>query len=99
MIKHIVAWNFKDEFSHEENLENARKVKEQLEELKDIVSGIISIEVIISPLKSSSFDVVLVSEFESIEALNGYQVHDEHVKVGTFVKSVFKDRKCIDYEI
>ncbi|MEG0320381.1 MAG: hypothetical protein RR627_10850 [Niameybacter sp.] len=35
MIKHIVGWNFKEELSQEENYNNARKVKEELERLKD----------------------------------------------------------------
>ena len=99
MIKHIVAWNFKEEISQEENCNNAKKVKEELEGLKAKIKEIRTIEVIIEPLKSGSFDVVLVSEFDSAEALEAYQIHEEYLRVSSFVGSVLRNRKCIDYEI
>lgn len=34
MIKHIVGWNFTEEFSEQENLNHAKKVKEGLEALE-----------------------------------------------------------------
>ena len=46
MIKHIVAWNFKQELSQQENYNNAKKVKEELEGLKDKIEEIKTIEVI-----------------------------------------------------
>ncbi|WP_410495890.1 Dabb family protein [Cellulosilyticum sp. ST5] len=99
MIKHIVAWNFKEEISQEENCNNAKKVKEELEGLKAKIKEIRTIEVIIEALKSGSFDVILVSEFDSIETLQAYQIHEEHLRVSSFAGSVLRNRKCIDYEI
>ncbi|MEG0153485.1 MAG: Dabb family protein [Cellulosilyticaceae bacterium] len=51
------------------------------------------------PLKSGSFDVILLSEFDSVEILEAYQTHAEHLQVSRFVGSVLSNRKCIDYEI
>ena len=99
MIKHIVAWNFKQELSQQENYNNAKKVKEELEGLKAKIEEIKTIEVIIEPLKSGSFDVILLSEFDSAEALEVYQIHEEHLRVSRFVGTVLINRKCIDYEI
>jgi len=99
VIKHIVGWNFKEELSQQENYNNAKKVKEKLEGLKAKIKEIKAIEVIIEPLKSGSFDVILISEFDSIETLEAYQIHEEHLGVSSFVGAVLKNRKCIDYEI
>jgi hypothetical protein len=99
MVRHLVFWKYGDSFSDEENVKNAMHIKESLEALKDIIPGVVKILVITNPLPSSSgdADVILDSLFESEEALNAYQSHPEHVKAGSFIRSVLKDRKCIDY--
>lgn len=98
MTRHIVMWNYKDGFTEEENEMNAKKVKSELENLKNLIDGIVSLSVEINPLPSSNRNVILDSLFINEEALKNYQVHKEHVRVGGLVKSVFKDRACIDYE-
>lgn len=98
MIRHIVFWKFGDNYTESENKSNALKIKENLEALKNIIPGVVSIKVITDPLPSSDGDVILDSLFESEEALNQYQVHPEHVKAAGFVRTVMKDRKCIDYQ-
>ncbi len=97
MIRHIVAWNFKDGFSEEENRANAQKVKEELEGLKQYIGGIIELEVIINTLPTGNRDVVLCSLYESEEALKAYQIHPEHVRVSAFVGTVMQNRICVDY--
>lgn len=98
MIRHIVSWNYREDLSKEENYNNAKKVKEYLEALKEKIEGIKLIQVIINPIKSCTSDVILVSEFETIEELDYYQVHDEHVKVAGFIRANLTNRQCIDYE-
>lgn len=100
MVKHIVMWKHRDNFTEEEKKDHAKIIKESLEALKDKVPGVISVQVITEPLPSGSghADLILDSAFESEEALNNYQVHPEHVKAATFVRSVVKDRICIDYQ-
>jgi hypothetical protein len=99
MVRHIVFWKFGDGFTESENKKNAIRIKESLELLQKEIPGVVSIKVIIDPLPTSSGDaaVILDSLFENAEALNNYQIHPEHVKAGSFIKSVMKDRKCIDY--
>ena len=87
MIKHIILWNFQEGKGSEED------------KLKDKISGIIEIEVITKPVAGSNAEIMLNSTFESVEALNNYQVHEEHVKVATFVRSVTCNRMCMDYEV
>lgn len=98
MVRHIVAWNYAEGFTMEENRNNAKAMKKELENLKNLIEGIVSIEVSINPLDTSDSDLLLDSIFESEEALKAYTIHPEHVRVGTtFVKPVTRNRKCIDF--
>ena len=96
MIKHIILWNFQEGRGSEED---KLKIKNGLEALKDKIPGIVEIEVMAKPVTGSNADIMLNSTFESLEALNNYQVHEEHVKIATFVRSVTCNRMCMDYEI
>ena len=96
MIKHIILWNFQVGKGSEEDI---LKIKNGLESLKNKIPGIVEIEVITKPIAGSNAEIMLNSTFESIEALNNYQVHEEHVKVATFVRSVTCNRMCMDYEV
>lgn len=98
MVRHIVAWNHADGLSADENYKNAEIMKIELENLKNLIEGIISIQVLTNPVDTSDSDVMLDVVFESEEALKAYTIHPEHVRVGTnFVKPVVKNRKCIDF--
>lgn len=97
MVRHIVMWNFVEGFTHEENMANAKKVKEILEALPSKIDGIVSLEVIINPIDTSNRAVILNSLFENEEALANYSPHPEHVNAGKFVRSVLTDRACADF--
>ncbi len=97
MLKHIVAWNFKDEFSENQNLENAQKIKHDLENLKNLISEIREMKVYINLAPTSTRNVMLDSSFDSEDDLAKYQIHPEHKKVSAFVGSVMKDRVCLDF--
>lgn len=97
MVKHMVAWNYAPGFTAEENRKNALIMKKELENLKNLIPGIVSMTLYINPLATSDSDLLLDSVFESEEALKAYIVHPEHVRVGNdYVKPVVCNRKCID---
>ncbi|MFJ7667001.1 Dabb family protein [Lysinibacillus sp. NPDC097195] len=98
MIRHIVMWNHKEEFNVEQQILNAQIVKMELESLTKKIKGIISLQVITSPLASSNRQVLLNSLFESQEHLLQYQIHPEHVRVSQLVGTLLKDRICMDVE-
>ncbi|NLL79141.1 MAG: Dabb family protein [Clostridiales bacterium] len=98
MVNHIVLWNFKPELSKEEREEAGNTIRKNLEAVKAQVTGVVSLEVVINELDSSNKDLGLVSVFESVEALNAYQVHPAHVQAGAYIKTVTCDRVCLDYE-
>ena len=49
--------------------------------------------------KESSSDIVLYSEFDSVEHLDAYVIHPKHVAVGPIVRGATCERRMIDYTI
>lgn len=98
MVNHIVLWNFKPELTKEERKEAGVKICEKLLAVKEQVNGVVSLQVVVNELDSSNKDIGLISSFESVEALNAYQVHPAHVEAGSYIRQVTCDRVCLDYE-
>jgi len=98
MIRHIVMWNWKEELSEQERIENGLRVKNELEALSQTIPGVVSLEFVTATEDSSNRHVVLNSLFSDGEALANYQVHPDHVKAGQFIKTVLTDRICADYQ-
>ena len=99
MYKHIVIWNFKEEFTPEENKEHAAKAKRELEALPGLIPGVVELKVYTELLPSGDTDVILESVFESEEALANYTPHPEHQRVAEYIRTVFTNRRCADYRI
>lgn len=100
MVKHIILWNLKSEYSEEKKKEIKANIKRELEGLKGNIPGLLNIRVNICGLSSSNVDLMLDSEFESEEALKGYSVNPKHVYVAdTFVRPHTEKRSCMDFEI
>ena len=97
MLRHIITWNYGDGFTEDENRENALKIKEGFEALNNNIAGLVDIRVFINELPTSNKDLILNCLFESTEALAFYKDDPNHQRVSSFVKSVMKDRACIDY--
>ena len=100
MIKHIVMWRLKDFANGASKEENAKKLKSHLESLKSKIKEIKHIEVGIN-IKSSdaASDVVLYSEFDSMDDLEVYQRHPEHMKIVDFANEVRLERRVVDYQV
>ncbi len=99
MVKHIIIWNFKEEYTPEEKAAHAAKIKAGLEGLAGQIDGLTEIKVYTNPLDSSNGDLMLDSTFVDEDALKGYQSNPKHIEVATFVRSVVGARKCFDFEV
>lgn len=100
MVKHIILWNIDDKYSYEEKKTIKRKIKENLEGLKEKISGIADIRVNTSPLPSANADLMLDSTFQSEEALKNYSVNPFHIEVADkFVRPFTVKRSCFDFEM
>lgn len=94
MIKHIVLFKLKD--PSVENIEHTASV---LRELKGKVEQLRGLEVGIDIVKSArSYDIALIAEFDSLEDLEGYQVHPEHKKVIEHMSRVRESQVAVDFE-
>ena len=100
MVKHVILWNLKSEYTSEEKADIIKGIKTNLEALAGKIPGLLEIKVYANGLPSSNADVMLDSSFESEDALKAYAVHPDHVYVAdTFVRPYTASRSCLDFEI
>lgn len=88
-------WKFK-----ENERDNMLIFRDRLLALRGKIPEIRSMEVGININPSDrSFDAVLVSEFDSLEALRAYSTNPLHVEVSAFCKTIRTASHSVDYEI
>jgi hypothetical protein len=100
MIKHIVMWKLRDVAEGRSKVENAAALKILLESLKDNIPEVQELEVGLQMTGADgASDVVLYSEFNSVEALDIYRKHPEHRKAVDYVTKICSERRVVDYEV
>ena len=100
MVKHIILWKLKEEYSEEKKQQIKAEIKEGLEGLAGQIPGLTDITVRIDCLSSSNVDVMLDSTFVDEEALHNYSTNPQHVAVAdTKVRPYTAIRSCMDFEI
>jgi hypothetical protein len=98
MIKHIVMWKLRGD-TPEERWSAARRVKRLFEELRGRIPGLLRLEVGADTSGADyACDVVLYSEFESLEALRGYATHQQHLRVRDELGDLRIERRQVDYD-
>lgn len=95
MIRHICMFKLKEE-NKEENLKRILQKAQELKEIKEIKAFDIVLNSPEAPIHN--YDLSLIFDFESIEALNIYQKNEIHVRFGKFITPLRDLRACIDYE-
>ena len=92
MIRHIVMWKFRPgtEKEQEEFLTGLRN-------LQRVIPQLLKSEVAIN-VAPDNYDVVLVSEFASLEDLDAYKNDPRHKAVSALCKSIRENRVAVDYE-
>lgn len=94
MLTHIVFFRFADPTP--ETLESTKSI---LLDMKGKIPQLLDIEVGIDIVRSErSYDLALITRFESLEAMEAYQVHPVHQKVIEHVKAVKGSTVAVDYE-
>lgn len=100
MVKHIILWTLKDEYSVEQKNDIKKGIKEGLEGLAGRIPGLVDIKVNTEGLASSNADLMLDSTFEDEQSLKAYAVHSEHVAVADEkVRPYTAVRSCMDFEV
>ena len=95
MVKHIILWKLKEN-TYEAKLE----IKNSLESLVGKVPGLISAEVIIDNLDSSTVDCMLITTLSSIEDLKAYANNPLHLDIiNNVIKPKIETRIAFDYQV
>lgn len=92
MIRHIVMWKFRPGTEAEQ-----KEFLTGLRGLQGVVPQLLRSEVAIN-VGEGNYDAVLVSEFESLKALEAYKNDPRHKAVSQLCKSIRVDRVAVDYE-
>ena len=92
MIRHIVMWKFRTGTEAEQ-----ARFLEGLRSLQGVIPQLLKSEVAVN-VGRGNYDAVLVSEFESREALETYKNDPRHKAVSALCKSIREDRVAVDYE-
>ena len=93
-LTHIVLFKLKDRSPR--NVENAREV---MMSMKGKIPQLRHLEVGIDILHSErSYDLALVTKFDSLEEMQNYQAHPVHVEVSKYMTSVRESAITVDYE-
>ena len=93
-------WRFIDGANGKSKMEHALWVKEHLEALVGVIPEIRSLEVGVNVCTAgTAYDAVLVSAFDSAEAMERYKVHPAHMEVAAYFKRITEGRAESDYNI
>ena len=99
MIMHIVMWQLKDHAEGADKAHSLQKMKALLESCKALVQGIVRLDVAVAqPGLEATCDIIMISEFESLEALDAYQSHPHHVAMKPFIGAIRQTRHCMDFQ-
>ncbi len=94
MITHTVLFKLKDR-----SPENIEKAKNVLSGMKGKIPQLRHLEVGVDVLHTErSYDIALVTKFDSLEGLAAYQSHPVHVEVAKFIMSAKESAIAVDYE-
>ncbi|MCK8601266.1 Dabb family protein [Desulfoferrobacter suflitae] len=94
MLKHIVFMKFKPTTQEADIVD----LEKSLGALPDVIPEIKGYEFGRDIVKTDrSYDFALVSAFEDLDALKGYQLHPEHMLVLEKVKKLVEDIRAVDY--
>lgn len=97
MINHVVLFKLKD-YSADEKVKVLAELKGMLLALKDKIDVLKYIEVGENyELNSKSYDLALLSHFDSVEQLDVYRVHPEHLKVVARIGETTVERAAVDF--
>ena len=97
MVRHIILWKLKENFSEKEKSAARAEAKRRLESLNGRIEGLVELKVVTDRLPTSTADMMLDSTFTDADALAGYQKNPLHLEAAGFVRSVVETRLCLDF--
>jgi heme-degrading monooxygenase HmoA len=92
MLTHVVLFKLKNPATIEETVQVLRSMEGAIPELRGIEVGA---DVVRSP---RSYDIALITRFDSMEAMEKYQVHPFHQGVLAHMRTVMESAVAVDFE-
>ncbi|MDJ0336357.1 Dabb family protein [Salinibacterium sp. G-O1] len=99
MIRHIVTWKLKAQ-DDAGKADAVAAIAGALEPLVDVIPGIQSL--VVRPNVAyfgSNWDVLVMGDYDSLDALETYMTHPDHVTAAAVVREHASDRAAIDFEL
>jgi len=97
-IRHVVSWKLAAT-DEAERAEHAARIKRGLESLPAVIPQLRFLQVGVNVVPSNEFDVVLISDFDTVDDIAIYQEHPAHLEVAGFIRSVVASRASVDFEV
>jgi Stress responsive A/B Barrel Domain len=92
-------WNLLGD-TEEEKVHNIQRLSQSFESLRGRIPGLTYLEIGVDQSRVDyACDVVLYSEFESLQALTNYATHPEHLRVKDEVAGLRIARHQVDYTV
>jgi len=99
MINHVVLFKLKKYDSESEKQNVISSIEDALLSLSGKINELKHIEVGVNyELTTKSYDICLISHFETVEQLDVYRVHPEHLKVAELIGKHVVERAAVDFE-
>lgn len=99
MINHVVLFKLKKYDSDSEKQTVISSIEDALLSLSDSIEVLKHIEVGVNyDLNAKSYDLCLISHFNTLDDLEVYRVHPEHLKVAELIVQHAVERAAVDYE-
>lgn len=99
MINHVVLFKLKKYESDSEKQNVICSIEDALLSLNGKIKELKHIEVGVNyELASKSYDICLITHFDSVDGLDIYRVHPEHIKVTELIGQHAVERAAVDFE-
>ena len=98
-IRHVVLWSLASDDAAEK-AEQAAEIARRLNALDGVIPGMTAITAGAEAVyPGTNADAAVVADFESVAALEAYQVHPAHVEAAGYIRSVVSGRMAVDFEL
>ncbi len=100
MIRHVVLWRLLDELRSDANSVDMACIKRNVASMCAQVPGLLRADIArVRGGSGDSADLVFYSEFETWEALHGYEDHPLHLEFRRLIGPLRTERRVADYEV
>ncbi len=97
-VRHVVSWQLASS-DPVTKAQHADTIVAGLGSLVGVVDDIRTLHAGTDIAGGDNWDVVLIADFDDLEAVGRYQVHPSHQEVAGFIRSVVAQRMAVDFEV